>query len=136
LTVFNIWLILYLSIGFFTNGEDMQRRTGEDRARSMRTRRTQPALPGVTLPTASITVHQQQGSALPQIPVSKKQPRHIRQAAFKLIGLGLFLGFLYLAMYPLLAEVGNRLLNQTFYVKFPLVPHLFWTSWAFFLVQG
>ena len=117
-------------------GKDMQRRTSEDRAQLMRTRRTQPALPGVTLPTASIMVQQQQGSALPQPPVSKKQPQHAKQAALKLIGLGLLLALLYLAMYPLLAEVGNGPLNQDYYAKFPWLPHLFWTSWASFLVKG
>jgi hypothetical protein len=102
----------------------------------MRARRTQPALPGVTLPTDSIRVQQQQGSTLPQPPTSKKQPRHAKQAALKLIGLGLLLSLLYLAMYPLLAEVGNSPLNQAYYTKFPWLPHLFWTSWASFLVQG
>ena len=102
----------------------------------MRARRTQPALPGVTLPTASIMVQQQHVSALPQPPMSKKQPQHAKRAALKLIGLGLLLALLYLAMYPLLAEVGNRPLNQVYYAKFPWLPHLFWTSWASFLVQG
>src|SRR5436309_2549173 len=117
------------------NGEDMQQRTSEDRARSMRARRTQPALPGVTLPTASVTV-QQQGSALPQSPRGKKQPGHARQAAIKLLGAGLLLILLYLAMYPLFAALRNTSLNQAYYVKFPWLPHLFWTSWASFLVQG
>ena len=39
-------------------------------------------------------------------------------------------------MYPLLAAVGNASLNQAYYAKFPWLPHLFWTSWASFLVQG
>ena len=101
----------------------------------MRARRTQPALPGVTLPTASIMV-QQHGSALPQPPMRKKQPQLAKRAALKLTGLGLLLAFLYLAMYPLLAGVGNRPLNQAFYVEFPWLPHLFWTSWTSFVVQG
>ncbi len=114
----------------------MQQRISEDRARSMRARRTQPALPGVTLPTASIMVQQQHGSALPNSLMSKKQPQHAKRAAQKLIGLGLLLALLYLAMYPLLAGVGNRPLNKAFYVEFPWLPHLFWTSWASLLVQG
>ena len=108
----------------------MQRRTSENRARSKRAHRTQPALPGVTLPTASIMVQQKRGSALPQPRVSKKQPQHAKRAALKLIGLGLLLILIYLAMYPLLAEVGNKPLNQAYYAKFPWLPHLFWTSWA------
>ena len=114
----------------------MQQRNSEDGARSMRARRTQPALPGVTLPTASIMVQLQPGSALPNSPMSKKQPQHTKRAAQKLIGLGLLLALLYLAMYPLLAGVGNRPLNKAFYVEFPWLPHLFWTSWASLLVQG
>jgi hypothetical protein len=117
------------------NGEDMQRRTGQDSARLMRVRRTQPALPGVTLPTDSIAVRRQQDSALPQSLVSKKQLRHAKQAALKLFGLGLLLALLYLAMYPLLTEVGNRPLNQAFCAKFPWLPHLFLISWPSFLVQ-
>ena len=101
----------------------------------MRAHRTQPALPGVTLPTASVKV-QQQDSTLPQSPRGKKQPRHARQAAVKLLGVGLLLILLYLAMYPLFAALGNKPLNQAYYVKFPWLPHLFWTSWASFLVQG
>jgi hypothetical protein len=68
--------------------------------------------------------------------MSKKQPQHAKQAALKLIGVGLLLSSLYLAMYPLLAKVGNSPLNQTYYAKFPWLPHLFWTSWAPLLVQG
>jgi hypothetical protein len=101
----------------------------------MRARRTQPALPGGTLPTASVTA-QQQGSALPQSPRGNKQPRHARQAALKLLGAGLLLILLYLAMYPLFAALGNTSLNQAYYVTFPWLPRLFWTSWASFLVQG
>ena len=114
----------------------MQQRTSEDRARLIRARRTQPALPGVTLPTASFRVQQQQGSTLSQPPTSKKQLQHAQHAALKLIGVGLLLSLLYLAMYPLLAEVGNNPLNQAYYAKFPWIPHLFLASWASFLVQG
>lgn len=101
----------------------------------MRSRRTQPALPGGTLPTASVMV-QQKGSALPQTTGRKRQSRHARQAAMKLLGVGLLLILLYLAMYPLFATVGNKPLDQVFYLKFPWLPHLFWISWAPFLVQG
>ncbi len=101
----------------------------------MRARRTQPALPGVTLPTASIVVQAKLSSALPQ-PPSNKQPQHAKRAALKLAGLGFLLALIYLAMYPLLAGLGNGPLNQAFYVVFPWLPHLFWTSWTPFPVQG
>src|SRR5436305_11778726 len=81
---------------FSMNGEDMQRRTSEGNGRSVRARRTQPALPGMTLPTASITV-QQQNVALQRSPVSRKHTRPAKRAAFKLIGLGLLLALLYMA---------------------------------------
>jgi hypothetical protein len=41
-----------------------------------------------------------------------------------------------MAMYPLLAGLGNRSLDVAFYTNFPWLPHLFWTSWASFVVQG
>jgi hypothetical protein len=114
----------------------MQQHSREQEARSIRARRTQPALPRVTLPTASIVIQSQRSSAFPQPPMSKKKPRHAKRAALKLVGLGLLLALFYMAMYPLLAGVGNGSLNQAFYARFPWVPHLFWTSWASFLVQG
>ncbi|HEX6109159.1 MAG TPA: hypothetical protein VFZ02_07055 [Ktedonobacteraceae bacterium] len=100
----------------------------------MRARRTQPALPGVTLPTASIVVQSKLSSALPQ-PPNNQQPQHAKRAAHKLAGLGLLLALIYLATYPLLAGVGNGPLNQAFYAVFPWLPHLFWTSWTPFIVQ-
>jgi hypothetical protein len=102
----------------------------------MRARRTQPALPGVTLPTDSIALRHRQDSALLQSLMRKKQPRQAQRAALKLIGLGFLLALLYLAMYPLLSEVGNSPLNQAYYAKFPWLPHLFLTSWSSTLVQG
>ena len=99
----------------------------------MRARRTQPKLPGITLPTASIVVQSSHGSALPH---PKKQSQRAKRAALQLAGLGLLLALIFLAMYPLLAGVGNRPLNKAFYAAFPWLPHLFWTSWAPFLVQG
>jgi hypothetical protein len=65
-----------------------------------------------------------------------KLARPAKRAAFKLIGLGLFLALLYIAMYPLLHGPGNKSLNMLFYTKFPWIPHLFWTSLAPIVVQG
>lgn len=105
--------------------------------RSLRGRRTQPALPGVTLPTAPIVVQSQRDAALPQPPV-KKRPRYARRAALKLLGLGALLAVVYLAMYPLLAGavVDNGAVKQALYGVFPWLPRLFWTAWASFLVKG
>jgi hypothetical protein len=70
--------------------------------------------------------------------VVRKRPQYAKQAALKLLGLGLLLGLLYLAMYPLLAGavIGNGPAKQALYEMFPWLPGLFWTSWASFLVQG
>ena len=105
--------------------------------RSLRGRRTQPALPGVTLPTAPIVVQSQRDAALPQPPV-KKRPRYAQRAALKLLGLGALLAVVYLAMYPLLAGavVDNGAVEQALYGVFPWLPRLFWTAWASFLVKG
>ena len=105
--------------------------------RSLRGRRTQPALPGVTLSTAPIVVQSQRDAALPQPPV-KKRPRYARRAALKLLGLGALLAVVYLAMYPLLAGavVDNGAVEQALYGVFPWLPRLFWTAWASFLVKG
>ncbi|HEX9133961.1 MAG TPA: hypothetical protein VF844_16845 [Ktedonobacteraceae bacterium] len=119
-------------------GEDMQQHPRDQRSRSVRGRRTQPALPGVTLPTSPIVMQSQRNHALPLSPVIKKRPQHAKQAAFKLVGLGFLLALLYLAMYPLLAGAvaGNGLAKQALFGMFPWLPHLFWTSWASILVQG
>src|SRR5216683_3151392 len=105
--------------------------------RSLRGRRTQPALPGVTLSTAPIVVQSQRDADLPQPPV-KKRPRYARRAALKLLGLGALLAVVYLAMYPLLAGavVDNGAVEQALYGVFPWLPRLFWTAWASFLVKG
>jgi hypothetical protein len=68
----------------------------------------------------------------------KKRSHHTRQAALKLLGLGLLQALLYLALYPLLAGavVGNEATKQALFETFPWLPHLFWTSWASFLVQA
>jgi hypothetical protein len=115
----------------------MQQYPRDQRSRSMRGRRTQPALPGVTLPTAPVAVQSQRNAALPQPPV-KKRPRRAQRAALKLLCLGLLLALLYLALYPLLAGavVDNEAAKQALFGTFPWLPRLFWTSWAPFLVQA
>src|SRR5436305_3721277 len=105
--------------------------------RTLRGRRTQPALPGVTLPTTPIVVQPQRNTAFPQ-PLMKRRPHYARQAALKLLGLGLLLVLLYLALYPLLAGavIANEAAKQALFGTFPWLPQLFWTSWAPFLVQN
>lgn len=115
----------------------MQRDPRNYTPRSLRGRRTQPALPGVTLPTAPIIAQSQSNAVLPQPPI-KKRPRYARRAALKLLGLGALLAVVYLAMYPLLAGavVDNGAVLQALSGVFPWLPRLFWTTWASFLVKG
>jgi len=129
--MYSNWLFLMI-------GEDMQQHPRDQGSRSMRGRRTQPALPGVTLPTAPIVMQSQGNTALPRPPIMKKRPLHAKRAALKLVGLGFLLALLYLAIYPLLAGAvaGNEAAKQAFFGMFPWLPHFFWTSWASFLVQG
>jgi hypothetical protein len=75
----------------------------------MRARRTQPKLPGVTLPTASIDVQSRRSSALPQPKsVSTCKARAALAGWFRLL-LALDLG-----MYPLLAVMGLNKANAAF----------------------
>ena len=98
--------------------------------RSIRGRRTQPALPGASLPTAPLIVQSQPYNGVPQ-PFAKKQPQPARRAVLKLFGLGLLLEIFYLALYPLLGNIGgsNAAAKQALLGVFPWLPHLYWTTW-------
>ena len=95
----------------------MQRRPGRDRGSdSIRARRTQPALPGATMPTVSMVAPLQQYPARlyePQSP-AKKRPDYGRRALLQLLSLGALLEVLFLALYPLFAGVtsGNDAAKQ------------------------
>src|SRR5215472_10184440 len=119
------------------NGESMQEHPRDRESRSLRRRRTQPALPGATLPTVPIGAQVQRSTALPQAP-TRPRPQYARWAALKLLVLGLVLAVLYLALYPLLAGavVDNEAVKHAIFGIFPWLSSLFWTSWASFLVQG
>src|SRR5436309_3302076 len=120
-------------------GKDMQQHPRDRSSRSVRGRRTQPALPGVTLPTACMVVQSQRNTTSPRPPMMKKRSQYAKRAALKLLGLGLLLVLLYLAMYPILAGAvaANGLAKRALlYGMFPWLSHLFWTSWASFLAQG
>src|ERR1700676_3484712 len=81
----------------------MQQRPGRVRAQgsaSMRTKRTHPALPGATLPTAPIAARSREYLVEPQ---PTKRTNYGRRAIFQLLGLGICLELLFLAYYSLLA---------------------------------
>src|ERR1700730_2962544 len=81
----------------------MQRPNRDRDSYSIRTGRTQPALPGATLPTAPIVAHPQHYPEQPQMPrqTARKRPHPVRRALLQLLGLGILLEVLLLALYPL-----------------------------------
>ncbi len=116
----------------------MQQRPGsKDRSfYPPRSRRTQPALPGATLPTAPVPVRSQQYPIEP--PTSPdRRPNYGRRALLAFIGLGLLLEVLLLATYPLLAEATSRedAAKQALLGLLPWLPHLYWTTTMPALVQ-
>src|SRR5947209_1106855 len=105
----------------------MKQNRGESASRSLRERRTQPALVGVTLPTTPVTTPQLRNGA-PQ-PVVKKDST--RGTIWKLITLGLLLSLLSVALYPLFmgALPDHQAAKQALTGLFPWVTHLSWTVW-------
>ena len=106
----------------------MKQNPGENASRSLRARRTQPALPGITMPTTPVTTPQSRIDT-PQ-PVAKKQPA--RSALWRLLVLGLLLALLYLALYPLFAGAipDHVAAKQALLGAFPWLAHLYWTGWT------
>jgi len=108
----------------------MKQNPDESASRSLRARRTQPALVGVTLPTTPLVTPQpRNGAPLPR-PTAKK--RLARRAIWRLLILGLLLALLYLMLYPLFAgaildhEPAKRILLGAF----PWLRRLYWTAWT------
>src|SRR5438093_493294 len=118
--------------GFMRLVGNMQRRPGRDRGSdSIRTRRTQPALPGATMPTVRMVVPSRQypaGLYEPQSP-AKKRPNYGQRALLQLLSSGLILEMLFLALYPLLAGVttSNDAAKQAWLGLFPWISRLYWT---------
>lgn len=110
----------------------MQQRPRRDLgSSSIRTRGTQPALPGATAPTAPLVARSQYYAGVPQKPPKiRKQPNYGRRAVSQLLGLGILLELLFLACYPLFAGVtpGNDVANQAMQGLFPWLPRLYWTT--------
>lgn len=106
----------------------MKQNPGESASRSLRERRTQPALVGMTLPTTPVTTPQLRNGA-PQ-PVAKKHST--RGTIWKLTTLGLLLSLLSVALYPLFAGAfsDHQAAKQALTGLFPWVTHLSWTAWS------
>src|SRR2546430_3296827 len=101
-----------------------------------RSRKTQPALPGATLPTAPVPVRSQQYPIEPPT-APHRRPNYGRRALLAFIGLGLLLEALLLATYPLLAAATSRedVAKQALLGLLPWLPHLYWTTALPFLAQ-
>jgi hypothetical protein len=101
-------------------------------SRSLRARRTHPALPGVTMPTVPAV------PAAPAAPGTSLTTSHrhpARRTAWKLSALGLLLALAYLLLYPLFAGVipdhpGAKPSQAALIRLLPWLPHLYWTAWA------
>jgi len=100
----------------------MQQYLGDRASRLIHLRRTRPALPGSTSPTIAPTQNN-----VPQ-PTGKKRPDHTRRAISRLLGLGVLLEGLYLALYPGIV-VKNDAARQAILGLFPWLPRLYWTTW-------
>ena len=101
----------------------------------VRSGRTQPALPGATLPTAPIATRSQSYPNELQTP-AKNRPNYGQRALLTLLGLGALLELLLLAVYPLLAAATSRTdaARQALLGLFPWLAHLYWTSVLPFVV--
>lgn len=99
-----------------------------DTTRPLRSRRTQPALPGVTQPTLPIAP-----PATPRFSVPQGRKTRGWRTALQLCILGLFLEALLLALYPLLAALtsadsGGQQVQRALPGLFPWLPSLYWTN--------
>src|SRR5579871_2156214 len=105
----------------------MKQKPGESASRSLRERRTQPALVGVTLPTTPVITPQMRDGT----PQRAARRPSARGAIWKLITLGLLLSLLSIALYPLFAGAfsDHQAAEQALAALFPWVRHLSWTAW-------
>ena len=94
---------------------------------TLRSRRTNPALPGVTQPTLILSPT----TPRPGVPPARKT-RHAWRLILQLCLLGVLLEVLLLALYPLLVNItrtgnGASLVQQALPDVFPWLPSLYWT---------
>ncbi|GAC1380095.1 MAG: hypothetical protein NVS4B7_02200 [Ktedonobacteraceae bacterium] len=110
----------------------MQPSSRDQVSSSLRKRRTQPALPAATLPTAPIVAHSRPDTIELFEPKSppKKLPRPGRRALLQLLLIGVISEVLFLALYPLLAgaTAASNVAKQALTGLFPWLPQLYWTT--------
>ncbi len=107
----------------------MQRRPAGRETYSVRTRRTNPALPGATLPTAPVTVHSPQNQRHQQS--ARLRVAGAGRAVLWLCGIGVLIELFTLALYPVLANAtyGQRassVTTQALTGLFPWLARLYW----------
>lgn len=118
----------------------MQQRPGGRETNSVRTRRTNPALPGATLPTAAVSTHVQQ--LPPHQQSARKRPNATGRAVIWLCVTGVLIELFTLALYPVLANTtsstnSTSATTQAVTRLFPWVVQLYWKpfwpvlSWFF-----
>ncbi len=104
----------------------MQQPPNQGTVESFRARRTRPAMPGVTQPTAIIAPT----TPRPGTPI--RRSRHAWRTVLQLCLIGILLELLLLALYPLFATItqpgnaGQQVINALPSV-FPWLPSLYWT---------
>lgn len=114
-------------------GINMQQRPGGRETYSVRTRRTNPALPGATLPTASVSTHVQQ--LPPHQQSARKRPNGTGRAVTWLCVTGILIELFTLALYPVLANAtystnGTSATTRAVTQLFPWIVRLYWKpSW-------
>jgi hypothetical protein len=102
---------------------------GREVSSSLRNQRTQPTLPGATLPTVPV-VAQPASAGLYEPRVQSKKHYTPRHALFQLFLLGTLLEVCWLALYPLLAAATppHDIAKQALLGLFPWLPQLYWTT--------
>jgi hypothetical protein len=113
---------------------NMQQPPRSQSSRALRSRRTQPALPGAALSTTPVYVSAAHRQRWPQLP-ALRGPSMFRRALFWLSVLGLLLCLCVFLSYPLLFEsASGSSAARSLMGTFPWLARLFWTNWAPFLV--
>lgn len=104
--------------------------------RSLRARRTNPALPGVPLTTTPVYVPAEPRQRWPQLPAGKRTSA-LRRVFFQLLLLGLLLSFCYWLLFPLFgAARPDAFLARALPDALPWLADLAWTKQFPALVAG
>ncbi len=104
----------------------MQQPPSEQATRFPHAGRTNPALPGASLPTTPVDVPVAQRQRWPQLPAGKRAST-LRRIFFQLMLLGLLLGLCFVLLYPLFGEaLPGSFVAQALPRAFPWVTQFFW----------